>query len=66
MHDTHNASVSKHLRGEKKGGWKSPPMWKLNFRRVLIRIDYTFPPQSCQATLRVLEPILTAKMFQKI
>ena len=36
-----------------------------NFIRPLIRIDYTSPPQSCQAALRVPEPILTAKMFKK-
>ena len=66
MHETHNVSVSKHLRGEKKGGWICPPTWKLNLIRPLIRIDYTSPPQSCQAALWVPEPILTAKMFKKI
>ena len=43
--------------GEK--GWLVfPPSWKLNFIRPLIRIDYTSPPQSRQAALRVPEPIL--------
>ena len=58
MHETHNVSLSKHLRGEKKGGWICPPNWKLDFTRPLIRIDYTYPPQSYQAALRVPEPIL--------
>ena len=58
-HETHNVSVSKHLRGEKKGDWICPPTWKL--RRPLIIIDYTSPPQSRQAALRVPEHTLTAK-----
>ena len=66
MHETRNVSVSKHFRGEKKGGWICPPTWKLNFTRLLIRIDYISPPQSCQAALTVPEPILTAKIFKKI
>ena len=65
MHKTDNVSVSKHLRGEKEGRWICPPIWKLNFARPLIRIDYTSPPQSRQTALRVPEPILTAKMFKK-
>ena len=52
MHETHNVSVSKHLRGEKKGGWASPPTWKLNFTRLIIKIDYISPPQSRQAASR--------------
>ena len=48
------------------GDWICPPTWKLNFTRPFIRIDYTSPPQSRQAALRVFEPILTAKMFKKI
>ena len=66
MHETHNVSVCKHLRREKKGGWICPTTWKLNFTRPVIRIDYTSPPQSREAALRVPEPILTAKMFKKI
>ena len=66
MHETHNVSVSKHLRGEKKGGWICSPTWKLNFTGPLTRIDYTSPPQSRQSALRVPEPILTAKMIKKI
>ena len=66
MHETHNVSLSRHLRGEKKGGWICPPTWKLNFTRPLIRIDYTSPPQFRQGALRVSEPILTAKTFKKI
>ena len=65
MHETH-ISVSKHLRGEKKGGWICPPTWKPNFTRPLMRIDYTSPPKSRQAALRAPEPILKAKMFKKI
>ena len=49
-----------------KAGWICPPTWKLNFTRLLITIDYTSPPQSCQAALRVPELTLTAKMFKKI
>ena len=66
MHETYIASLSMHLRREKKGGWIYPPTWKLNFTRPLIRIDYTFPPQSRQGALRVPEPILLAKMFKNI
>ena len=66
MHETHNVSVFKHLRGTKKGGWICLPTGKLNFTCPLIRIDYTYPPQSRQAALGVLELILTAKMFKKI
>ena len=65
MYETHNVSVSKHLRAEKKGGWICPPTWKLNFTRPLIRTGYTSPPQSHQAALRAPESILTAKMFEK-
>ena len=36
-----------------------------HFTLPLIRIDYTSPPQYRQAALRVLKPILTAKMFKK-
>ena len=61
MHETHNVSVSKPIRGEKKGGWICPPTCKLNFTRLLITIDYASPPQSCQAALRVPEPTLKAK-----
>ena len=60
-HEAHNVSVSKHLRGEKKGGWICPPTWKLSFTRPLIIIDYTSPSQSRQAALRIPEPTLTAK-----
>ena len=66
MYETHNVSVSKHLRAEKKGGWICPPTWKLNFTRPLIRTGYTSPPQSHQAALRAPESILTAKMFKKM
>ena len=66
MHKTHNVSVSKHLRGEKNGGWIWPPTWKLNFTRPLKKIDYTSSPQFRQAALRVSGPTLTAKMFKKI
>ena len=66
MQKTHNVLVSKHLRVEKKGGWKCLPTWKLNFTYLVIRINYTSPLQSCQAVLRVPEPILTGKMFLKI
>ena len=62
MDEMYNVSVSKHLRGEKKGGWICPPTWKLDFTRPLIRIDRTAPAQS---VLRIPEPILTAKMFKK-
>ena len=61
MDEMCNVSVSKHLRGEKKGGWICPPTWKLDFTRPLIRIDQTSPAQS---VLRIPEPILTAKMFK--
>ena len=64
VHKTY-VSVSKHLRGEKKGGWMCPSTWKLNLTRPLKKIDYTSPPQSRQAALRVTEPILAAKMFKK-
>ena len=64
MHETHNISVSKHLSGEKKGDWICPSTWKLNFTRPLIRIDYTSPPKTRQAALRVPESILTGKMFK--
>ena len=50
---TNVACNSKHLRGEKKGGWICPPTWKLNFTCLLIRIDYTSPLQSRQAALKV-------------
>ena len=66
MHKMYNVSVSAHFGGEKKGGWICPPTWKLDFTRLLIRIDYTSPAQSCQAALRVPELILTAKMFKEI
>ena len=68
MHKTYNVSVSKHLRGTKKvvGYSFLPKNFLPNFICPLIRIDYTSPPQSCQAALRVPEPILTAKMFKKI
>ena len=49
MHETHNVSVCKHLTGEKKGGWIFLPIWKLNFLRPLIRIDYTSTPKYRQA-----------------
>ena len=38
MHEIHNISVSKHLKGKKKGGWIYPPTWKLNFTRPFIQI----------------------------
>ena len=65
MYETHNVSVSKYPRGEKKDHWICPPTWKLNFTRPLIRIDYTSTPQSRQAALKVPKPILTAKMLKK-
>ena len=65
MHQMYDVSVSKHLRRKKKGGWICLSTWKLDFTRPLIRIDYTSSAQSRQAALRVPEPILTAKMFQK-
>ena len=49
-----NVSLSKHLRGEKKGAWMYPPTWKLDFTRPLIRIDYTLPTQPPQAALSKL------------
>ena len=64
MHETRNVSVSKHLSGEKKGGWICPPTLKLNFTRLLMRIDYTSSPQPSQAALKVPEPTLTYKMFK--
>ena len=48
-----------------KDGWIRPSTRKLVFTRLLIRIDYASSPQSCQAALRVPEPILTSKMFKK-
>ena len=66
MHEMYNVSVSANFGGEKKGGWICRPIWKLDFTRLLIRIDYTSPAQSRQAALRVPEPILTAKMFKEI
>ena len=39
---------------------------KLDFTSPLKRINYTSPPQSHQAALRVSEPILTAEMFKKM
>ena len=66
MHETHNVSVSNHLRWLKKAGWICPPTWKLNFICLLITIDYTSAPQFCQAALRVPELTLTAKVFKKI
>ena len=51
--------------GRKKGDWTCPPAWKLDFTCPLIRIDYTSPPQSCQAALRISGTILTAEMFKK-
>ena len=66
MHETHNVSVPKHLRAEKKGCWICPPTWKLNFTRALITTVYTPPLYSYQAALRVAEPTLAAKMFKKI
>ena len=66
MHQTHNVSLSKYFRGEKKSGWICPPTWNLNFTCPLLRIDYTSQFQSCQAALRLPEPNLTAKMFKKL
>ena len=66
MHETHNVSLSKYFRGEKKSGSICPPTWNLNFTCPLLRIDYTSPFQSCQAALRLPEPNLTAKMFKKL
>ena len=43
-----------------------PSTWKLNLTRPLKKIDYTSPPQSRQAALRVTEPTLAAKMFKKM
>ena len=65
MHGTHNVSVSKHLRGEKKDGWICPLTRKFNFTRPLIRIKYTSTRQSRQAALKVPKSILTTKMFKK-
>ena len=64
MHGTYNVSVSTHFGGDKRGDWIFPPTWKLNFTRPLIRIDYTSPPKTRQAALRVPESILTGKMFK--
>ena len=50
-------SVSKHLRGKKKGGWMCPPSWKLDFTHSSIKIDYILPSQSPQAALRAAELI---------
>ena len=66
MHGTYNVSVSTHFGGDKRGDWIFPPTWKLNFTRPLIRIDYTYPPQSREAASTVPEPILTPKVFEKI
>ena len=66
MHEIHNVSVSKHLRGKKKGGWIYPPTWKLNFTRPFIQIDHASPPQSHQSALWFPESILTAKIFKKM
>ena len=52
---THNVSVSKHLRGQKNGGWMCPSTWKLDFTLSSIKIDYTSPPQ----------PVPTTKMSRK-
>ena len=62
---THDVSVSKHLRGKKKGSWICPPTWKLDFTHSSIKINHTLPPQSPQATLRVAELASTTKMSQK-
>ena len=59
MLKTH-VSVSKHLRGEKRGAWIYPPTWKFDFIRRLIKVDYASPPQSPQAVLRVAESVPTA------
>ena len=66
MHGTYNVSVSTHFGGDKRGNWIFPPTGKLNFTRPLIRIDYTYPPQSRKAASTVPEPILTPKVFKKI
>ena len=47
---THIASVSKHLRGKKNGGWMRPPTWKLDFIHLPIRIDYASPSQPVPTT----------------
>ena len=65
MLKTHNDSVSKPLSGKKKSGWMCPPTWILHFTHPSIRIDYTSPPQSPQAALRVAELVETAKMSKK-
>ena len=65
MHEMYNVSVSKPVRGEKKGGWICSPTWKLHFTRPLIKIDYTSPAQSCEVSLNVTEPILTTEMLKK-
>ena len=63
--ESHNVSVSKHLRGKKNGGWMRPPTWKLDFTHPSIRIDYTLPPQSAEATLRVADSAPTTKILKK-
>ena len=65
MHEMYNVSVSKPVRGEKKGGWICSPTWKLHFTRPLIKIDYKSPAQSCEVSLNVTEPILTTEMLKK-
>ena len=63
---TNNVSASKQLRGMKKSGWMCLPTWILDFIHTSIRIDYTSPPQSPQAALRVAKLVSTAKMLKKI
>ena len=63
--ETHNVSVSKHLKGKKNGVWMCPPTWKLDFTHPSKRIDYISPPQSTQAILRVAESAPTTKMLKK-
>ena len=60
----YNVSVSKHLRG-KKMVVGCALTWKLDFTHLAIRIDYTSPPLSTQAALRVAEPVPTTKMMKK-
>ena len=52
---THNVSDSKHIRGKESGGWMCLPTWNIDFTHTSIRIDYTSPPHSIQATLKVAE-----------
>ena len=42
------------------------PIWKLVSTHPPMRIDYTSPPQSTQATLGAAEPVPTTKILKKI